>query len=112
AAASFFLQAEDGIRDDLVTGVQTCALPILLHRVTGAPYRDLLAIELDPALDHASVLAEQGGDELGAPRAHEAGDAQDLSLSQVRSEERRVGKGWRVRLWWGTLPARQCRRQC
>src|SRR5207244_6926341 len=24
----FFLQAEDGIRDDLVTGVQTCALPI------------------------------------------------------------------------------------
>src|SRR5258708_30720850 len=29
----FFFQAEDGIRDDLVTGVQTCALPIyrLLH---------------------------------------------------------------------------------
>src|SRR3990170_2212476 len=23
-----FVQAEDGIRDDLVTGVQTCALPI------------------------------------------------------------------------------------
>src|SRR3990170_7842993 len=26
--AKFFFQAEDGIRDDLVTGVQTCALPI------------------------------------------------------------------------------------
>src|SRR5215216_4727259 len=26
----FFFQAEDGIRDDLVTGVQTCALPIAL----------------------------------------------------------------------------------
>src|SRR5207244_7353744 len=26
--SSFFFQAEDGIRDDLVTGVQTCALPI------------------------------------------------------------------------------------
>src|SRR5258708_30325372 len=26
----FFFQAEDGIRDDLVTGVQTCALPIFL----------------------------------------------------------------------------------
>src|SRR6185436_10177307 len=25
----FIFQAEDGIRDDLVTGVQTCALPIL-----------------------------------------------------------------------------------
>src|SRR5260363_429264 len=28
-----FFQAEDGIRDDLVTGVQTCALPI-----SGRPY--------------------------------------------------------------------------
>src|SRR2546425_6509674 len=26
----FFFQAEDGIRDKLVTGVQTCALPIFL----------------------------------------------------------------------------------
>src|SRR5258708_27377302 len=26
--SDFFFQAEDGIRDDLVTGVQTCALPI------------------------------------------------------------------------------------
>src|SRR2546425_5356820 len=31
----FFFQAEDGIRDKLVTGVQTCALPIYL-----AAYRD------------------------------------------------------------------------
>src|SRR2546425_5242131 len=27
----FFFQAEDGIRDKLVTGVQTCALPILME---------------------------------------------------------------------------------
>src|SRR2546430_10930087 len=27
----FFFQAEDGIRDLTVTGVQTCALPISLH---------------------------------------------------------------------------------
>src|SRR5207244_9793966 len=27
----FFFQAEDGIRDDLVTGVQTCALPISMR---------------------------------------------------------------------------------
>src|SRR5260364_326969 len=31
-ALFFFFQAEDGIRDDLVTGVQTCALPILRRR--------------------------------------------------------------------------------
>src|SRR5438552_17667465 len=30
----FFFQAEDGIRDDLVTGVQTCALPILSSYTT------------------------------------------------------------------------------
>ena len=29
----FFFQAEDGIRDRLVTGVQTCALPILYKEV-------------------------------------------------------------------------------
>src|SRR5690349_11044213 len=29
ASSSFFIQAEDGIRDLYVTGVQTCALPIL-----------------------------------------------------------------------------------
>src|SRR5206468_9384833 len=35
----FFFQAEDGIRDLIVTGVQTCALPIW-GRVTGAVYFD------------------------------------------------------------------------
>src|SRR5256885_6605171 len=29
--SSFFFQAEDGIRDYKVTGVQTCALPIYAH---------------------------------------------------------------------------------
>src|SRR2546425_8149316 len=37
----FFFQAEDGIRDKLVTGVQTCALPISL-RDPGAPTRGAL----------------------------------------------------------------------
>ncbi|CAN0590959.1 unnamed protein product, partial [Ectocarpus sp. 12 AP-2014] len=31
----FFFQAEDGIRDRLVTGVQTCALPIYPHTDVG-----------------------------------------------------------------------------
>src|SRR4030067_2515958 len=33
---SFFFQAEDGIRDKLVTGVQTCALPISRRPGSGA----------------------------------------------------------------------------
>src|SRR5260364_27963 len=41
----FFFQAEDGIRYDLVTGVQTCALPILalfLHPENAPPHLDRL----------------------------------------------------------------------
>src|SRR5947209_11882705 len=34
----FFFQAEDGIRDIGVTGVQTCALPIAYEDWTGNPY--------------------------------------------------------------------------
>src|SRR5256885_16166193 len=33
----FFFQAEDGIRDYKVTGVQTCALPIYAYRGAGRP---------------------------------------------------------------------------
>src|SRR5690625_2432465 len=32
----FFFQAEDGIRDGHVTGVQTCALPILVYATLGS----------------------------------------------------------------------------
>src|SRR5256886_3513245 len=42
----FFFQAEDGIRDLTVTGVQTCALPIYRDRVAafyGAVYRPNVA---------------------------------------------------------------------
>src|SRR5258708_28040431 len=35
----FFFQAEDGIRDDLVTGVQTCALPIFIAAIRSANYK-------------------------------------------------------------------------
>src|SRR6266566_7098000 len=41
---SFFFQAEDGIRDYKVTGVQTCALPISLYRRP----RDLVAAGYKP----------------------------------------------------------------
>src|SRR3990170_2275813 len=46
----FFFQAEDGIRDDLVTGVQTCALPI--SQRTAWRNRELLS-----ARDRALVTA-------------------------------------------------------
>src|SRR2546421_10212239 len=37
----FFFQAEDGIRDLIVTGVQTCALPILFGRAAAGAGRFL-----------------------------------------------------------------------
>src|SRR5438132_9128315 len=35
----FFFQAEDGIRDHCVTGVQTCALPICGHALSPSHHR-------------------------------------------------------------------------
>src|SRR2546422_2248142 len=48
----FFFQAEDGIRDVAVTGVQTCALPIYLRRVLRAP---AVAADLQAAADGVGV---------------------------------------------------------
>src|SRR5207247_3080868 len=39
-AHNFFFQAEDGIRDPLVTGVQTCALPISTARIKRSSIRN------------------------------------------------------------------------
>src|SRR5256885_1851079 len=38
----FFFQAEDGIRDYKVTGVQTCALPICASRVMSSPLKRMV----------------------------------------------------------------------
>src|SRR6266511_4776025 len=47
----FFFQAEDGIRDFHVTGVQTCALPILANRAATAQQQARwLAAKLSDAL--------------------------------------------------------------
>src|SRR5437763_16734413 len=70
----FFFQAEDGIRDTSVTGVQTCALPICRRE------------------RHAFFLAVARPSWPGS-RASIPGQS-----LRPRSEERRVGKG---RSWWG-----------
>src|SRR5207244_7019113 len=79
----FLFQAEDGIRDDLVTGVQTCALPISSSRAA-APRLEVLA----PAqrLAGAPLLRIDRGDRADRSRGHRARGVE-------RSEERRVGKG-------------------
>src|SRR5207249_8764036 len=95
-----FFQAEDGIRDRNVTGVQTCALPIFIRprpRCGSAigglsserSNRQRVAPSAPPKVRRASVLA-RGCSERGVQRR--------LVLEPMltsRSEERRVGKEWR-----------------
>src|SRR5256885_3978279 len=88
----FFFQAEDGIRDYKVTGVQTCALPIfmLYHQLfTGGKRRTLLVRRVntnDEGHYHFSAL--------------NPGTYFVAVLAQpwyARSEERRVGEEGRSR---------------
>src|SRR5207249_8673391 len=81
----FFFQAEDGIRDRNVTGVQTCALPIFAA-FGGAAERGRLAPEETWVIAHLP--------QTDVPRVEAGGEA---TFVPDRSEERRVGKGWRSR---------------
>src|SRR5207244_9190230 len=90
----FFFQAEDGIRDDLVTGVQTCALPISSRSV----YLDLCGGSINLKQFIRGELDFQGSKVLVQTfKLARAGDGNNPWL--LRSEERRVGKECRV--GWG-----------
>src|SRR5687767_15275744 len=78
----FFFQAEDGIRDKLVTGVQTCALPISIFRQANFIILAQSPLHLGTYL--FVIIDDQ------QPGFHAA------SFS-IRSEERRVGKECRSR---------------
>src|SRR5205809_6942741 len=87
----FFFQAEDGIRDVAVTGVQTCALPIYVsdelgRRIAGRDL-ELGRIAQQSLGEGADLIGEGGREEQVLPLRR-----------QQRSEERRVGKEWRFRL--------------
>src|SRR5437763_9834565 len=89
----FFFQAEDGIRDTSVTGVQTCALPIsgMLSPFRGRNPSTSARIESMP-VSRPSKYGEF------AERASTTGSHGRI-VSMTRSEERRVGKEWRSRRW-------------
>src|SRR5699024_11873056 len=83
----FSFQAEDGIRDRNVTGVQTCALPIL-GLLYQAPEASADSSEVSDGIRFA---AAQGPDLERALASAEA--ALPLTANfRLRSEERRVGK--------------------
>src|SRR5258708_14130634 len=79
----FFFQAEDGIRDDLVTGVQTCALPIWMP--------DIHALIVGTVVTEKSSAAYDQGVDVRHPWLLRR------PAPAARSEERRVGKECRSR---------------
>src|SRR5437773_5760422 len=89
----FFFQAEDGIRDRDVTGVQTCALPISLERALLARERLVETLAQTARAAHAARRRRAAAD---SARAAGAGGLRGLA-ARTRSEERRVGKEGRCR---------------
>src|SRR5256885_6057241 len=88
----FFFQAEDGIRDYKVTGVQTCALPIYS---LGDAYARFLIDEALPFVTNKYSLAITTDPEQRAICGSSSGGI--CAFTVARSEERRVGKECRSR---------------
>src|SRR5947209_17334949 len=90
----FFFQAEDGIRDIGVTGVQTCALPIYhLFPLDTSVY----IIPAVPVEIHWWDLFSISAASLGLSYLASYYPAKRAAATLPRSEERRVGKECRSR---------------
>src|SRR5947208_7403426 len=88
----FFFQAEDGIRDDLVTGVQTCALPI-----SPAGRHEQARVGLEEALLERDAVRREEPDRLLVHSPLIIPRTPAGRRDTARSEERRVGKECRSR---------------
>src|SRR2546421_1719654 len=91
----FFFQAEDGIRDLIVTGVQTCALPIYTQAQLDE-FRQMPWIKPDykaATLDALSKVERYWRRYSLSALHHQSG----VRSGRIRSEERRVGKECRSR---------------
>src|SRR5690606_39636844 len=91
----FFFQAEDGIRDFHVTGVQTCALPIYLDQrglagpdATGDDDEAFALLEAIAKIGHRALVAAAFEIEAGIRRETE-GFAAELVKWFVHSVSRR-----------------------
>src|SRR5690606_40799791 len=99
-----FFQAEDGIRDFHVTGVQTCALPIFSVRPGTMPIINLAEAAVDYMIARGSVKADERDVHVTIVASVLRSGQEGLTevsrmIQQSRSEERRVGKECRTRRW-------------
>src|SRR2546430_4660696 len=90
----FFFQAEDGIRDLTVTGVQTCALPIFMRRSERLPRGSPWESESGRPNPRFGI---RYGIAPGVVLRLDRIGALQHRRPQTRSEERRVGKECRSR---------------
>src|SRR5207244_4610310 len=92
----FFFQAEDGIRDDLVTGVQTCALPIFNRQLRLHSRPKGLLAPGDLRLAESPVSELKDGQALARVKYLSIDPTMRVWMVAdtylPRSEERRVGK--------------------
>src|SRR5699024_11612881 len=90
----FLFQAEDGIRDRNVTGVQTCALPICLKNMSEAERQNYLATEEAQRAVHILLVSNVAQSYFNQQLAYAQLQIAEETLRnyQQRSEERRVGK--------------------
>src|SRR5256885_6556267 len=95
----FFFQAEDGIRDYKVTGVQTCALPICPVSGTrdSVLWESLSSLTSGKPPGRLYKMCSHRGPVGQCNFALPADDPHALCESCRRSEERRVGKECRSR---------------
>src|SRR3989440_4074763 len=90
----FFFQAEDGIRDLIVTGVQTCALPIWFCPTSAEAERANPEMAMKPS---PSTLCPTPSAASAAVPKRDVYRVSHMYTTESRSEERRVGKECRSR---------------
>src|SRR5687768_18022791 len=83
----FFFQAEDGIRDVAVTGVQTCALPIYLDRIREYEQR---AFDMEKQIARRCPAPDAPGesDIIHGDEADPGGQGIDITVEELVSEWR------------------------
>src|SRR5690606_40730689 len=101
----FFFQAEDGIRDFHVTGVQTCALPISTHAASSCRSVTVPNAGCSPVNDSCSSsrLQVRSSETLAARNAAKSASSSEIGRASCRE---------RVEIWVGAVSRKKTETEC